>query len=57
MTNEKVIYSKWLANRLTSMGFIPLRVEQNPKRPNLYCWVFENGLEFQRAFTIAVNKQ
>lgn len=56
MTNEKVIYTRWLATALIKQGFPVLRIEKNPKKPELDCYVFAETDDFKLAFTNIANK-
>ena len=57
MSKEKIIYTRWLANELVKAGFAPIRVEQNPNKPDFDCWVFEETNEFKLAFMLISNRQ
>ena len=55
--NEKIIYTKWVAVELRRRGFPIVRVDVNPNKPQLDCWVFEATDEMIAAFTeITTNK-
>ena len=54
--NEKIIYTRWLAIDLIKAGFPGVRVEQNPNKPGLQCWVFAETPEFLVAFANVANK-
>lgn len=54
--NEKVIYTRWLAIELIKAGFPVVRVDQNPNKPNLNCWVFAETAEFLVAFANIANR-
>lgn len=49
--NEKIIYTRWLANALVRAGFPVVRIEQNPNKPEFDCWVFAETADFKLAFT------
>lgn len=57
MTKEKIIYTKWLAIELVRQGFPIVRVERNPNKPSLYCFVFAETEEFTKAFTNTANSK
>lgn len=48
MTNEKIIYTSWMAYELRKLGYEIIRTEINPKHPHLDCYVFEDSKEFER---------
>lgn len=54
---EKIVYTKWLARALVKQGFPIVRVERNPKKPDLYCFVFAETDDFITAFLNTANKQ
>lgn len=47
---EKIIYTRWLANKLVEAGFPVVRVEENPNKPEFDCWVFAETAEFKAAY-------
>lgn len=47
---EKIVYTRWLANALVRAGFPVVRIEQNPKKPELDCYVFAETADFKLAF-------
>lgn len=47
---EKVIYTRWIANKLVEAGFPVVRVEANPNKPEFDCWVFEDSADFKLAY-------
>lgn len=49
MTNDFVIYSKWLAYELRKQGFRLIKTDINRNFPQFICWVFENSEELQKA--------
>lgn len=49
MTNEKIIFTRWVAYELRKQGFKILRVEPSPSHPELDCWIFQDTIEFQEA--------
>ena len=53
---EKIIYTKWLAYELRKLGFRIIRVEVNPNKPQFDCYVFEDTIEFRKAFNLIVSK-
>ena len=53
---EKVIYTRWLAIKLIKEGFPVERVEQNPHKPGLNCWVFAETPDFLVAFANIANR-
>ena len=53
---EKVIYTKWVAYELRKQGFPIVRVEINPNKPHLDCWVFEATKEMLEALSKITNK-
>jgi hypothetical protein len=53
---EKIIYSKWVAYELRQRGFKILRVEANPHKPELDCYIFEATKEMITAFTEVTSK-
>lgn len=53
---EKIIYTRWLAVELIKAGFPVVRIEQNPHKPNLNCWVFAETADFLVAFANMANK-
>lgn len=56
MTNEKVIYTRRLAIALIKQGFPVVRIEKNPKKPELDCYVFAETDDFKLAFTNIANR-
>ena len=52
MTNEKIIYTKWLAYELRKQGFRLIRTDINPNFPQYITWVFEDCADIQ----IAINQ-
>lgn len=54
--NEKVIYTRWLANALVRAGFPVVRIEQNPNKPEFDCYVFAETADFKLALTNLANK-
>lgn len=54
--NEKIIYTRWLAQELIRQGFPVVRIERNPIKPEFYCWVFAETDEFITAFANTANK-
>lgn len=54
--NEKVIYTRRVAYELRRQGFVILRVEPNPNKPEFDCWVFKDTQELADALT-AITKQ
>ena len=54
---EKVIYTRWLAIKLIKAGFPVVRVEQNPNKPQLDCWIFAETPEFKKAFANIANQK
>lgn len=54
---EKVIYTRWLANKLVQAGYPVERVEENPNKPEFDCWVFAETAEFKRDFANIVNQK
>lgn len=53
---EKIIYTRWLAMALIRAGFPVVKVDQNPHRPELNCWVFAETPEFLVAFANIANR-
>ena len=50
MLNElKTIYSLRMRIKLREKGFEPVMELDNPYKPGLKCWVFENSSEFSDA--------
>lgn len=47
---EKIIYTRWIANKLVAAGFPVVRVEKNPNRVEFDCWVFAATNEFKAAY-------
>lgn len=47
---EKVIYTRWLANKLVQAGHPVVRVEENPNKPEFDCWVFAETAEFKKDY-------
>ena len=37
---EKIIYTRWIANKLIAAGHPVERVEANPNKPEFDCWIF-----------------
>lgn len=54
---EKVVYTKWITDGLIQRGIIPNRIENNPKKPGFFCWVFPNTTEVNLAFSIVLNQK
>ena len=54
--DEKIIYTRWLAIELIKAGFPVVRVEQNPNRPELKCWVFAETADFLTTFANIANR-
>lgn len=50
MYKEFTIYKRSFAYELRKLGFKIIRVEPNPRRPELDCYIFKNSEEFQQAF-------
>lgn len=50
MSKEKVVYTRWLANKLVQFGYPVVRVEANPNKPEFDCWVFAETEEFKKDF-------
>lgn len=48
--NEKIIYTRWIANELIKQGFPVVRVEENPNKPGFDCYVFAATADFKKAF-------
>ena len=53
---EKIVYTRRIANQLIRMGFPVVRVEQNPKKPEFDCWVFKITPDFKVAFSNVANR-
>lgn len=53
---EKIVYTKWVAVALRKSGFPIVRVDVNPNKPELDCWVFEATDEMIAAFTQITSK-
>lgn len=53
---EKVVYTRWLANKLVQAGHPVVRVEENANKPGFDCWVFADSAEFKKDFANIVNK-
>lgn len=49
MTNEKIIFTNWVAYELRKKGFKIIRTEINPNHPNLDCYVFKDTKELHIA--------
>lgn len=47
--NTKEIYSLKLAKHLTNLGFKPIKLGKNPKKPEFDTWIFENTPELRLA--------
>ena len=47
---EKIIYTRWIANKLVEAGFPVVRVEENPNKPELDCYVFAETPDFKTAY-------
>lgn len=54
---EKVVYTRWIACELRKQGFPIVRVERNPNKPELFCWVFEETQDFLLAFANIANSR
>lgn len=54
--NEKIVYTRWLANALVKAGFPVVRIEQNPNKPEFDAYVFEETDDFKLAFINIANK-
>lgn len=57
MTNEKIIYTKWVAYELRKKGFPIVRVEINPNKPQFDCYVFAETEEFTKALAAITRKK
>lgn len=57
MTNEKKIYTRRLAYQLRCAGFRILRVEPNPKKPQLDVYIFESTPQFEKYFVAIAGRQ
>ena len=53
---EKIIYTRWVAQELRKQGFSIIRVEPNPKKPELDSYVFAATKEMLNAFTAITNR-
>lgn len=53
---EKIVYTRWLAMALIKAGFPVERIEENPNKPGLNCWVFAETAEFLVAFANIANR-
>lgn len=54
---EYVVYTKWIAAALHNQGFKILRIKQNPRKPEFYCWVFEDTLDLHIAIRYLAEKR
>ena len=53
---EKIVYTRWVANKLVREGFPVVRVMQNPNHPEFDCYVFADTNAFRLAFMNIANK-
>lgn len=56
MTKEKVVFTRRIAQQLIRQGFKVIRVEPNPKKPELDCYIFAETPEFKTAFANIANR-
>ena len=45
----KIIYARWVCERLLEMGFRPIETIDNPIKPEFKCWVFARTTDFEQA--------
>ena len=54
---EKIIYTTWVACELQNKGFEILRIEPHPREKGLNCYVFNETVDFLKAFTEITHKE
>lgn len=57
MTNETIIFSKWLAYELRKQGFRLIRTDVNRNYPQFDCWVFEDSADLHIAIRHLTEKR
>lgn len=56
MSQEFIIYTRWLAVELRKRGFKILRTEINQFHPQFDTYVFENSIDFQATLSELTNR-
>lgn len=57
MSNEFIIYTRWVAFELRKSGFEILRVEPNPNKPEFDCYVFADSPGLREVLTSLKNSK
>lgn len=48
----KIIYARWVCEKLLQNGYNPIETYPNPLRPELLCWGFEDTPGFEETLGV-----